>query len=199
MSRHLQVEFLGSFPGVAKAPPPTVPEFAFIGRSNVGKSSLLNMIGGRKDLAKTSSTPGKTQMLNMYDVDGRWRLVDLPGYGYARVSKKHRESLRAMIEEYLSTRSSLYCAFVLLDASIPLQQIDHDMIHWLAEKGLPQAWIFTKTDKGRAPKTKAHMQQTLATLGEEWEELPPVLVSSAEKIVGREQLIDFVETSLPNA
>ena len=189
--------FVGSFPGIAKAPPPTVPEFAFIGRSNVGKSSLINMLTGRKGIAKTSSTPGKTQMLNLFDVDERWRLVDLPGYGYAKLSKKHRASLRSMIEAYLAERESLYCAMVLLDGSIPLQRIDEEMISWLGERGIPQAWVFTKVDKGRTRATNAHLQRSLDALRTTWDELPPHFRTSSEKNVGREELLDFIETSLP--
>ena len=192
-----KLEFVGSFPGLAKAPPPSVPEFAFIGRSNVGKSSLINAVGGRRDLAKTSSTPGKTQMLNIFDIEGRWRLVDLPGYGYARVSKKHRASLREMIETYLARRRSLHCAFVLLDASIPLQDIDREMIRWLAERGLPQAWVFTKADKGRTRQTQSHMAATREALATDWEECPPIFATSAEKNEGTEALVAYIEASLP--
>ena len=192
------MEFVGSFPGLAKAPAPTLPEFAFLGRSNVGKSSLINLLTGKRNLAKTSSTPGKTQMVNLFDVDERWRLVDLPGYGYAKLSKKHRASLRAMIETYVSKRESLYCAFVLLDGSIPLQKIDREMIAWLGERGIPQAWVFTKVDKGRARKTNAHLKESLATLQETWEELPPHFHTSAEKKAGRDEVLAFIESSLPS-
>lgn len=191
------VTFVGSFPGLAKAPPPTLPEFAFIGRSNVGKSSLINLLAARRGIAKTSSTPGKTQMVNLFDVDGRWRLVDLPGYGYAKLSKKHRASLRSMIETYIGQRESLYCAFVLLDGSIPLQKIDREMIRWLGERGIPQAWVFTKVDKGRARKTDAHLGESLATLRETWDELPPYFHTSAEKKLGRDEVLGFIEASLP--
>ena len=191
------VEFVGSFPGIAKAPPPTLPEFAFVGRSNVGKSSLINMLTGRRGLAKTSSTPGKTQMLNLFDVDARWRLVDLPGYGYAKLSKKHRASLRAMIEAYLDRRDSLYCALVLLDGSIPLQRIDREMIAWLGERGIPQAWVFTKVDKGRTRETRAHLRETLAALRASWDELPPHFETSSERNAGREELLGFIDRSLP--
>ncbi len=196
MSVHRVVEFLGSFPGVDKAPAPSVPEFAFIGRSNVGKSSLINLLGGRKDLAKTSSTPGKTQMLNMFNVDKQWRLVDLPGYGYAKVSKKHRESLREMIHTYLERRPTMHCAFVLIDASIPLQDIDVEMITWLAEHGLPQAWVFTKVDKGRSLQTQKHMQQSREKLAANWEKLPPIFMTSAEKNFGRDTILEYIEASL---
>ena len=191
------VEFVGSFPGLAKAPAPTLPEFAFIGRSNVGKSSLINMLAGKRNIAKTSSTPGKTQMVNLFDVDARWRLVDLPGYGYAKLSKKHRASLRTMIETYVGKRESLYCAFVLLDGSIPLQAIDREMISWLGERGIPQAWVFTKVDKGRARTTSAHLTQSLEALRTTWEELPPHFYTSAEKKTGREEVLAFIESSLP--
>ncbi len=193
------VEFVGSFPGVAKAPAPSLPEFAFIGRSNVGKSSLVNMLTMRKDIAKTSSTPGKTQMLNMFDVDETWRLVDLPGYGYAKVSKKHRASLRTMIEEYISTRPTLHCAFVLLDGSIPLQKIDREMIEWLGENGIPQAWVFTKVDKGRSRKTAQHLEDSVEALKADWDELPPHFMTSAEKATGREELLTFIASSMPPA
>ena len=191
------VEFVGSFPGLAKCPPPGLPEFAFLGRSNVGKSSLINLLTGRRGIAKTSATPGKTQMINIYEVDERWRLVDLPGYGYAKISKKHRASLRTMIETYVGQRESLYCAFVLLDGSIPLQRIDEEMIAWLGERGVPQAWVFTKVDKGRARQTKEYLRRSLQTLRETWEETPPHFHTSAEKKAGRDEVLAFVESSLP--
>ena len=192
----LDISFLGSFPRVTQCPEPTLPEFAFIGRSNVGKSSLINMLTQRKALAKTSSTPGKTQLLNIFEINERWRLTDLPGYGYARVSKKHRASLETMIKSYLLERSSLYCAFVLLDAKIPLQPIDHAMISWLGEHGIPQAWVFTKVDKGRSRETNKQLQATKAQLAQEWEELPPIFQTSSTKHQGREALLSFIENAL---
>ena len=179
-------------------PEPSLPEFAFVGRSNVGKSSLINLLAGQKQLAKTSSTPGKTLLINLFEVEQQWILVDLPGYGYAKVSQKHRASLETMIKSYVAKRPSLFCTFVLIDASIPLQQIDRDMITWIAEQGLPQAWVFTKVDKGRKRQTQNHMEQTLQTLAEEWEELPPVFETSSEKFVGKSELIQFISTSLEN-
>ncbi len=157
------------------------------------------MITGRKDIAKTSSTPGKTQMLNMFDVDETWRLVDLPGYGYAKVSKKHRASLRTMIEEYISTRPTLHCAFVLLDGSIPLQKIDREMIEWLGSNGVPQAWVFTKVDKGRSRATAQHLEDSIAALSADWEDLPPYFKTSSEKTLGREEVLTFIASSLPPA
>ena len=195
----LSVEFVGSFPSVAKAPPPRLPEFAFAGRSNVGKSSLINMLAQRKGLAKTSSTPGKTQLINYFEVDGAWMLVDLPGYGYAKLSKKHRASLQTMIRSYLAERESLYCAMVLLDAKIPVQAIDEQMIAWLGERGIPQAWVFTKVDKGRARETSQQLRKNLQTLSASWEEPPPHFRTSSAKTEGREPLLDFIHNSLPPA
>ena len=192
----LDIQFVGSYPSVAKCPAPTLPEYAFVGRSNVGKSSLINMLAANKRLAKTSGTPGKTQLINFFDVADTWRLVDLPGYGYARVSKKHRASLEAMIRGYLAERASLHCAFVLLDAKIPLQDIDHAMINWLGERGIPQAWVFTKVDKGRSRATTAQLELTLERLGEEWETLPPVFRTSSAKGLGRDALLDFIHESV---
>lgn len=194
---HLDIKFTGSFPKVSAAPPPNLPEFAFIGRSNVGKSSLINMVAGRKALAKTSSTPGKTQLINFFEVEDKWNLVDLPGYGYAKLSKKHRASLLTMIRTYLGNRESLYCAMVLMDAKVPLQAIDHEMIRWLAERGIPQAWVFTKVDKGRSNETSKILQKTLKTLSAEWEEPPPYFRTSSTKVEGREDLLAFINKSIP--
>ena len=194
---HLDISFKGSFPKVSIAPPANLPEFAFIGRSNVGKSSLINMIANRKALAKTSSTPGKTQLINFFEVEEAWNLVDLPGYGYAKLSKKHRASLLTMIRTYLVNRESLFCAMVLMDAKVPLQKIDHEMIRWLAERGIPQAWVFTKVDKGRGNDTSKMLEKTLRTLSEEWEEPPPYFRTSSSKTIGRDELLDFIRKSIP--
>ncbi len=194
---HLDISFIGSFPKVSAAPPPNLPEFAFIGRSNVGKSSLINMVTGRKALAKTSSTPGKTQLINFFEAEKKWNLVDLPGYGYAKLSKKHRSSLLTMIRTYLANRESLYCAMVLMDAKVPLQAIDHEMIRWLAERGIPQAWVFTKVDKGRANETNKMLETNLKTLSAEWEEPPPYFKTSSTKNLGRDEMLDFIRKSIP--
>jgi len=196
---HLPIKFVGSFPSVQKAPEPRLPEFAFVGRSNVGKSSLINLLAAHKGLAKTSGTPGKTQLINYFEVEERWMLVDLPGYGYAKVSKKHRASLERMIRTYLDERSSLACAFVLLDAKIPLQDIDRAMIDWLGSKGIPQAWVFTKVDKGRQRETSKQISLTLKQLGASWETLPPVFRTSSAKYQGREELLTFIRKAIPAA
>ena len=192
----LDVSFVGSFPRVERCPPPGPPEFAFVGRSNVGKSSLINMLTGRRRLAKTSATPGKTQLINLFDVASRWRLVDLPGYGFAKLSKKHRASLEAMIRAYLDRRESLYYALVLIDAKIPLQAIDREMIRWLAERQIPQAWVFTKVDKGRARETNRQLRENIGELSREWTETPPIFRTSAEKHIGREAVLAFIEEAI---
>ncbi len=193
---NLPITFVGSFPSVQKAPEPRLPEFAFIGRSNVGKSSLINLLAGQKNLAKTSGTPGKTQLINFFEVENSWMLVDLPGYGYARLSKKHRASLETMIRGYLTHRRSLFCAMLLIDAKIPLQPIDEEMMDWLGANGIPQAWVFTKVDKGRSSETNKQISLSLKHLATKWEELPPVFRTSSAKNQGREEVLTFIHESL---
>ena len=192
----LPIEFIGSFPSLAKAPPARLPEFAFVGRSNVGKSSLINALSRKAGLAKTSSTPGKTQLINLFQVEDRWTLVDLPGYGYAKLSKKHRASLHTMIRTYLEGRESLFCALLLLDAKIPLQTIDEQMIEWMAERGIPQAWVFTKVDKGRARETNKQLRTNIIELSKSWEQPPPIFKTSSAKGIGRDEVLNFIEDSL---
>ncbi len=187
------IEFVGSFPSENKSPKTDFPEYAFIGRSNVGKSSLINMLTGRKELAKVSSTPGKTQMINFFNINEEWNLVDLPGYGYAKLSKKHRASLEKMISTFLQTRKQLQCAFVLVDSRIPLQDIDREFINWLGEVRVPFVIVYTKTDSVK----KAHLNKNIRAIEEklleEWTELPQTFITSAVKKQGREEVLDFIE------
>jgi len=192
---HIQnVSFLGSFPTVEKAPVLELPEFAFIGRSNVGKSSLINYLCNRKKLAKTSSTPGKTQHINLFQVEEDWVLADLPGYGYAKISKKMREKWGRMIEQYLLRRSMLSCVFLLIDSRIPAQPIDLDMIDWLGEHQIPFILIFTKTDKLKPLELKNKMVAFFAELRETWEKMPHHILTSSIKDKGREEIIDLVHS-----
>lgn len=195
MSRIKKAEFISSSPNVTMCPKEALPEYAFIGRSNVGKSSLINMLCERKKLAKTSSTPGKTRLINHFRIDDRWFLADLPGYGYAKVSKKERDSFARMIEQYARLRSNLVCFFVLVDARISPQQLDLDFIEWLGDSNLPFVIILTKVDKVNQKDKSNHLGLLKAELSETWEELPLILESSAEKGTGRDAILDFIENT----
>ncbi len=188
--------FVMSNTDVKKCPEPNKPEFAFIGRSNVGKSSLINMLTGQKKLAKTSSRPGKTQLINHFLVNEDWFLVDLPGYGYAKVSKKSKEKFQAYIVNYVLQRENLYCLFVLVDARHEPQKIDMEFINWLGEKEVPFVLIFTKADKLGRTKLDKNLAAYKAELLKDWAELPPLLVSSAEKGMGKEEILSFIEQSV---
>lgn len=184
--------YITSSPSVTQCPQTTEPEYAFIGRSNVGKSSLINMLTQHKGLAKTSSMPGKTMLINYFQVDDSWYLVDLPGYGYAKRSKKEQDKLVEMIHNYVIGRQQLLCLFVLIDSRLTPQQIDLDFIHFLGENAVPFALVFTKSDKQSRAKTFANVTTFLKTLEEEWEELPPHFVTSAETREGREELLEYI-------
>ena len=175
--------------------PPTEgrPEYAFIGRSNVGKSSLINMLTARKGLAMTSQKPGKTQLINHFIINEAWYLVDLPGYGYARLGKDSRDSLRRMIEDYVLERKELVLLFVLLDCRHEPQKIDLEFIQWLGEEGVPFALVFTKADKLSKGRLAANVEAYKAKLHEEWEELPPIFVTSSEERMGRDELLGYIE------
>lgn len=188
--------FLMSNSDVQKCPEPTKPEFAFIGRSNVGKSSLINMLTGQKKLAKTSSRPGKTQLINHFLINEQWYLVDLPGYGYAKVSKKSKEKFQAYIVDYVLKRENLYCLFVLVDSRHELQTIDMEFINWLGEKEVPFALVFTKSDKLGTNKLAKNISDYKDQLLEHWAELPSMFVSSAEDGAGKEDILGFVENSM---
>ena len=194
-------QYIISNPDVASCPKSSLPEYAFIGRSNVGKSSLINMLCRNPKLAKTSQKPGKTLLINHFEVVSElasvgtqtWHLVDLPGYGYAQAGQKQREALRRMIERYCLLREQLVCLFVLIDCRHEPQQIDLDFISWLGENGVPFALVFTKGDKLGKVRLKENVEAYKNRLLEEWEELPPVFVTSAETRLGGEELIAYIE------
>ena len=186
-------EFVVSNSRVEKCPTTGLPEYAFIGRSNVGKSSLINMLTGRKGLAMTSQKPGKTQLINHFLINKDWYLVDLPGYGYARLSRDGRDGLRRMIEDYVLERRELVCLFVLLDARLEPQKIDLEFIEWLGEESAPFALVFTKADKLSKGKLSANISAYKDRLLEAWEELPPLFITSSEERTGREELLNYIE------
>lgn len=186
-------EFVISNSDVRKCPAPTLPEFAFIGRSNVGKSSLINALANQKSLAKTSGKPGKTQLINHFLINKKWYLVDLPGYGYAKTSKSKRKKWEAFIEEYLLTRENLYTTFILLDSRLEPQKIDLEFMSWCGENQLPFSMVFTKTDK----LSNVELQKNLAAYKREmlkyWEEMPPMFTTSSVSGQGREELLNYIQ------
>lgn len=178
---------------LGQCPDTGVPEFAFIGRSNVGKSSLINMLTGNSSLAKVSSTPGKTKLINHFMINNTWYLVDLPGYGYAKVSKEDRKGFSKLITNYVSNREELICLFVLVDSRHDPQKNDLDFINMLGEEGVPFAIIFTKCDKLSKDAVSSNVARYGRKLKESWEELPPMFLSSAEKFVGKEQILTYID------
>lgn len=187
------VEYKGSFPSVLKCPEPKLPEYAFIGRSNVGKSSLINMLCGRNELAHTSKKPGKTQSLNFYLVDENWFIVDLPGYGYAKTSKVKRLEWQKMIRGYLIKRPTLQCAFVLIDANIPPQEIDVQFINFLGEMGIPFMIAYTKTDRPKPQELEENIEKIQSALLQHWNQLPRQFITSANLKTGREEILEFIQ------
>lgn len=188
-----QAEFSLSAPVVSMCPKDTKPEYAFIGRSNVGKSSLINMLTNNKKLAKTSSTPGKTLLINHFIINKEWYLVDLPGYGYAKRSKKEVDKLDQMIRGYILQREQLVNVFVLVDIRLEPQKIDLEFIEWLGVSSVPFAIIFTKADKLTPNKARQAMEAYKKKLMETWEELPPMFLTSSEKKDGRDDVLDYIE------
>lgn len=186
-------EFVISNTDVKKCPDSALPEYAFIGRSNVGKSSLINMITAHKGLAMTSQKPGKTQLINHFLINKSWHLVDLPGYGYARLGQSNRERLKTIIESYILDREQLTCLFVLLDCRHEPQKIDLEFIEWAGEHGVPFALVFTKADKLSRGKLSANVEAYKQKLRESWEELPPIFVTSSEKKEGRDELLAYID------
>lgn len=188
-------EFIVSNQEVSKCPESKLPEYAFIGRSNVGKSSLINMLTGRKKLAKTSSTPGKTQLINHFLINEDWHLVDLPGYGFAKVSKLAREKWGQLIHKYLMKRRNLRCTFILIDVRIEPQKIDLEFLEWLGINQLPFVIIFTKADKLNKTNLINNIEKYKNTLLEKWEELPQFIVSSAISSQGKEAILDLISST----
>ena len=186
-------EFVISNVDYKKCPVSKLPEYAFIGRSNVGKSSLINMLTGKKDLAKTSSKPGKTLLINHFIINEQWHLVDLPGYGYAKASKTMRDKLKGIIEGYVLFRQQLTNLFVLVDSRLAPQQIDLEFMEWLGEQEVPFSIVFTKGDKQSNSQLSANVESYKRKLLETWEALPPIFVTSAEKGVGKDAILDYIE------
>ena len=187
-------EFVISNSRADMCPKGNLSEYAFIGRSNVGKSSLINMLTKNPKLAMTSSTPGKTLLINHFLINKEWYLVDLPGYGYAQRGKKMMEKIQKLIEYYVLEREQMTCLFVLVDSRLEPQKIDLEFIQWLGENGIPFAIIFTKADKQSAGKTKMNVAHYLDRLKEEWEELPPYFISSSENRTGRKEILDYIDS-----
>ena len=188
-----KAEFITSSSEVSQCPPEQIPEYAFIGRSNVGKSSLINMLVDRKKLAKTSSTPGKTRLINHFKINHEWFLCDLPGYGYAKVSKKDRDTFSKMIEQYATKRTNLVCFFVLVDARHKPQQLDLDFIEWLGDSNLPFVIALTKIDMVSQTLRATNLLLLKNEPSKTWEELPVIFETSAEKKTGRNEVLGFIE------
>lgn len=188
-----QAEFTLSAPNVNMCPADNKPEYAFIGRSNVGKSSLINMLCNNKRLAKTSATPGKTLLINHFIINREWYLVDLPGYGFAKRSKSEIKRLEQMIHGYILQREQLVNVFVLIDIRLEAQKVDLEFINWLGESSIPFALVFTKADKLNVTKAKASVEAYKKVLSETWEEMPPIFVTSAQKKNGRDELLEYIE------
>ena len=186
-------EFVISAPTIGKCPNDNKPEYAFIGRSNVGKSSLINMLCNHKDLAKTSATPGKTLLINHFIINNEWYLVDLPGYGFAKRSKSVQKQLQQMISSYILQREQLANVFVLIDIRHDPMTIDREFIDWLGESSIPFAIAFTKADKLGLVKARQNAEKWMKTLQDRWETLPPYFITSAEKKQGRDEILEYIE------
>lgn len=188
--------FLTSSLDLAGCPEPTLPEFSLIGRSNVGKSSLLNMLTNNGRLAKVSKTPGHTKLLNFFTINKTWRLVDLPGYGYAKVQRADQSRFNQAVADYLACRENMPCVFVLVDSSIPPQQMDLEFVHWLMQVAAPFALVFTKTDKITPTRLKKHVDEFCTEMAHFSENLPPILTCSSKSGDGQKEILDFVDQVL---
>ncbi|NQU88290.1 MAG: YihA family ribosome biogenesis GTP-binding protein [Mariniphaga sp.] len=188
-----QARFVISNTDISKCPAPTIPEYAFIGRSNVGKSSLINMLVNSKSMAKISGTPGKTRLINHFIINDSWYLVDLPGYGYAKISKKEREKFELFIRNYILGRENLYCLFVLIDIRHEPQKVDLEFMEWLGISQIPFAMVFTKVDKLKSGEIDLNINRYTEKMFETWEEMPTYFISSAEKAIGKEEILNFID------
>lgn len=195
----LSARFLKSYGKFSQMQKDQKPEFAFIGRSNVGKSSLINMLCRNKQLAKTSSTPGKTKLINQFVTNGNWYLVDLPGYGYARVSKNDKKEFGQLITDYITGRENLYCLFILIDSRLSPQKIDLEFIRRCGEESIPICIVFTKTDKDKGKWVDTNVELMKNALKQDWNTLPTMLLTSAEKATGRDELLGFIGAALSAA
>ena len=192
-----QTEFIISNTNVDACPAPDFPEYAFVGRSNVGKSSLINMLTGKKKLAKISGTPGKTQLINHFLINKEWYIVDLPGYGYAKVSKSDRKKWKKFISQYFTQRTNMICAFVLIDARLPPQKIDIEFMGWLGKNGIPFNMVFTKIDKLSSTEFGKNLTTYKKNMLQLWETLPPIFHTSSVSGFGREEILNFIEETNP--
>ena len=187
-----KAQFLVSNTNISKCPPPTMPEYAFIGRSNVGKSSLINMLTNSKSLAKVSVKPGKTRLINHFLINGSWYLVDLPGYGFAKVPVAEKQKWELFIRKYILQRENLYCVFVLVDIRHEAQQIDLEFMEWLGLNQIPFSIVFTKADKLKTTEIEGMLEKYTERMFEKWEQMPTYFVSSAEKNIGKEEILQFI-------
>lgn len=194
--KNINAQFLKSSSDNKGCPTPDKPEFAFIGRSNVGKSSLINMLCNKKDLAKTSSKPGKTQLINHFIVDDKWYLVDLPGYGYAKTSKTNLEKFEELISNYITKRKNLVCLFILIDSRLEMQGIDREFMEWCANHEIPFCLVFTKVDKIGKNQWTSNFTKYKKTLLQISEELPTLFTTSAEKKQGKEEILTFIDENM---
>jgi GTP-binding protein len=190
----INAKFVTSNTDFKNCPPARYPEFAFIGRSNVGKSSLINSLTFHKGLAKTSQTPGKTQLINHFIIDEKWYLVDLPGYGFAKTARSNRAAWEKMIKTYLESRENLQCVMALIDSRLSPQKNDIEFINWLGSKGIPFSIVFTKADKQSKLKTQANVELFTTHLLQTWEELPAYFVTSAEEQTGKDELLNYIDS-----
>jgi GTP-binding protein len=192
----MEISFTGSFERLDQLPPPNRPEFAFVGRSNVGKSSLINMLTGRRNLAHTSGTPGKTRLMNLFDVDQTFTIVDLPGYGYARLSKVERERMLTMVRQYLLHREALFLVFLLLDTRISPQLADLSMLDWMGENGIPTALIYTKVEKLKPMEREKNLENYRRMISRTWENLPAEFMTSSVSGEGRDAVLQYIRQCL---